>query len=60
MWLLKRVILFVACPHGYYGDKCADKCGKCLNNQTCDNVNGTCTRGCDEGFKGDLCKKSIV
>lgn len=52
--------MFVACPHGYYGDKCADKCGKCLNNQTCDNVNGTCTRGCDEGFKGDLCKKSIV
>lgn len=28
----------------------------CLNDQTCDNVNGTCMDGCNEGFKGKLCK----
>lgn len=52
--------MFVACLHGYFGERCAKKCGYCLNNQTCNNVNGTCTYGCDEGFKEDDCKTGIV
>lgn len=27
-----------------------------MNDQTCDNVNGTCMDGCNKGFKGELCK----
>lgn len=42
--------------HGYYGENCTKTCGNCLNKETCNNVNGTCTDGCSEGFKGDLCK----
>lgn len=56
----KRYISFIACLHGYYGGKCAEKCGNCLNNETCNNVNGTCTDGCTEGFKEDLCKTSMI
>lgn len=41
-------------------NKCASTCGNCLNGETCDNVNGTCTDGCNEGFKGILCKTSMV
>lgn len=44
------------CPNDYFGRKCPEKCGKCLNDQTCDNVNGTCMDGCNKGFKGELCK----
>lgn len=56
----KRYISFIACLHGYYGGKCAEKCGNCLNNETCNNVNGTCTDGCTGGFKEDLCKTSMI
>lgn len=44
------------CPNGYFGRKCLETCGKCLDDQTCDRVNGTCLGGCHEGLKGELCK----
>lgn len=40
---------------GHYGENCTKTCGNCLNKETCNNVNGTCTDGCSEGFTGDLC-----
>lgn len=56
----QTVFLPLACMHGYYGNDCTKKCGTCLNNETCNNINGTCTDGCSEGFKGDLCIKGTV
>lgn len=50
----------LACMHGYYGKNCTKTCGHCLNNDICDNINGTCTNGCNEGFKGDLCIRGTV
>lgn len=49
-----------ACKHGYYGENCTNTCGNCSNNQTCNNVNGTCIDGCSEGFKGDFCITGTV
>lgn len=45
------------CPNGYFGRKCLETCGKCLDDRKCDNVDGTCIDGCNAGFKGDLCKR---
>lgn len=47
----------LACPNGHFGRKCLENCGKCLADQICNNVNGTCMAGCNKGFKGNLCKK---
>lgn len=47
----------LACPNGHFGRKCLENCGKCLTDQICNNVNGTCMDGCNKGFKGNLCKK---
>lgn len=55
-----KIRVFLACLHGTYGQNCAMTCGNCLENQTCDNVNGTCTNGCDEGFKDDFCKSGMI
>lgn len=52
--------LSLACMHGYYGENCTKKCGNCLNKETCNNVNGTCTDGCSEGYKGNLCITSTI
>lgn len=49
-----------ACKHGYYGENCTNTCWNCSNNQTCNNVNGTCIDGCSEGFKGDFCITGTV
>lgn len=35
---------------------CLETCGNCLGDETCYNVDGMCMDGCNEGFKGDLCK----
>lgn len=51
---------FLACLHDTFGQNCAMTCGNCLENQTCDNVNGTCTSGCVEGFKDDFCKSGMI
>lgn len=53
--LMKQIDL--ACPNGYFGRMCLETCGKCLADQICNNVNGTCMDGCNKGFKGNLCKK---
>jgi hypothetical protein len=49
-------IIFVACSSGYYGELCQETCGNCSDGVTCNNVNGTCTNGCDVGVYGDKCK----
>lgn len=59
-YITKDSCFFLACLHGTYGQNCAMTCGNCLENQTCDNVNGTCTNGCDEGFKDDFCKSGMI
>lgn len=50
------VLLNLACPNGVFGRKCLETCGNCLSDETCNNVDGMCMDGCNEGFKGDLCK----
>lgn len=55
-----KKFLSLACMHGYYGENCTKTCGNCLNDETCNNINGTCSDGCSEGFKGNLCITSTI
>ena len=48
--------VFTACDAGSYGNNCTERCGHCLNNETCDVVCGKCQHGCGSGWMGDVCK----
>ena len=39
--------------------ECTQVCGKCLNGEQCDHVNGSCANGCDKGTHGDKCNKGL-
>lgn len=44
-----------ACNEGWYGKDCALKCGHCLGPEPCHLINGSCPRGCQEGYTGENC-----
>ena len=46
------------CPTGSYGDECKESCsGHCAGQykQACNNVDGSCDRGCQPGYQGKTC-----
>ncbi|XP_061170429.1 receptor-type tyrosine-protein phosphatase mu-like [Saccostrea echinata] len=43
------------CENGYFGLKCEDKCGNCINGTYCDKENGTCLDGCHGHWNGSKC-----
>ncbi|XP_065943686.1 uncharacterized protein [Magallana gigas] len=43
------------CLQGLYGKACSLQCGKCLNEVSCDHINGTCLGVCLSGWTGDKC-----
>ncbi|KAK7461577.1 hypothetical protein BaRGS_00038662, partial [Batillaria attramentaria] len=43
------------CRDGYYGAETCRPCGHCTNNTFCENNDGHCPDGCDDGYDGDLC-----
>ena len=45
----------VGCSNRTFGQDCNNICGHCLYNEVCHHVNGTCLRGCNPGYLGDLC-----
>lgn len=47
-----------ACDNGTYGTDCMEFCGKCLDNEQCHHINGTCFSGCDPGYQGLNCTES--
>ncbi|XP_062579990.1 multiple epidermal growth factor-like domains protein 10 isoform X1 [Saccostrea cucullata] len=49
------------CPPGKYGVNCGHTCsGNCADGDICNNVNGSCARGCKERFTGDNCNECEV
>ncbi|XP_062597070.1 multiple epidermal growth factor-like domains protein 10 [Saccostrea cucullata] len=43
------------CDDGRYGFNCAKSCGYCRDDSQCNHINGTCFKGCSNGYKGSLC-----
>nr|XP_034318570.1 multiple epidermal growth factor-like domains protein 10 [Crassostrea gigas] len=46
----------LACPRGYFGNECSEKCNKTCSG--CNNVNGVCDSGCIPGWKGYHCNEA--
>lgn len=52
--------ILLECRYGYYGERCSNECGHCLNNTACHHVTGTCVNGCEPGYKAPNCTKGII
>lgn len=48
----------VACPPSKHGENSSELCGNCFQNLPCNHIDGTCMNGCQEGFRGQLCRTS--
>ena len=48
------------CDNGTFGKDCKQACGKCLREEQCDHVNGTCLNGCDAGYQGLECAEGNI
>lgn len=56
-WLLNYLFL-QECETSKYGKDCKSSCGHCVNDETCNHVNGSCANGCAAGWENDICDKS--
>lgn len=52
--------IMLECSYGYYGERCSNKCGQCLNSTACHHVTGTCVNGCEPGYKAPNCTEGIT
>ena len=48
-------IITTECDGGMFGNHCNKTCGKCLNNEQCHHINGSCLNGCESGYQGINC-----
>ena len=60
LYLFSLKYIFAECDGGEFGQNCKESCGKCVKEEQCDHVNGTCMNGCDSGYFGTLCDKGIL
>ena len=54
----KLMLCILACDSGTWGVNCSNNCGQCVNDTSCDVVNGECVYGCNPGWKGTHCTES--
>lgn len=47
-------MLNVACPYGFFGPDCADRCYESCDG--CNRLNGSCDYGCNPGWQGNNCQ----
>lgn len=47
--------MFIVCRNNIYGLECVMMCGNCNDGKFCNNINGMCYFGCNEGVEGDKC-----
>jgi hypothetical protein len=51
--------VFVACPVGFYGNNCVERCNtNCGLPGVCNKTSGQCEGGCQPGWRGILCDTS--
>lgn len=48
-------LLFVVCPHGFYGPACDIACPVGCEGGDCDMTTGACIQGCLVGYQGVFC-----
>lgn len=56
----EKVNFFLECPKGTYVPGCTHNCsGRCLNGASCNRTTGKCDQGCESGYTGTFCEKSM-
>ena len=53
-FFIRIEIVFKECGIGRYRLKCGESCKHCLED-IWNNVNGICTKGCESGYKTNMC-----
>lgn len=53
--LLKLCVFVKVCSNNMYGLECVVFCGNCNDGKLCNNINGMCYIGCNEGVEGNIC-----
>ena len=48
-------LILTVCESGMFGKHCNKSCGKCLKDEQCHHVNGSCLNGCNPGYHGVNC-----
>nr|XP_022306195.1 receptor-type tyrosine-protein phosphatase epsilon-like [Crassostrea virginica] len=48
------------CGTGRYGPMCSIPCGFCNESDVCFPTNGSCPRGCKDGYTGEMCNIRIL
>lgn len=57
----RTVLILTVCDSGWYGLNCMQRCiGLCLNNVSCNHVNGQCDGGCAYGWHGQYCNETCI
>lgn len=44
-------VYLLECNGGKFGENCTNDCGHCLHREQCHFIDGTCSNGCNKGFK---------
>lgn len=57
IFFIRLNYIFSACPRGYFGKECFQKCSETCAG--CNNVNGVCDFGCVSGWTGIFCLSGI-
>lgn len=59
--MIYTIFLKKGCPFGYYGPNCESKCvGYCVDNESCNHINGLCDNGCNDGWTGENCAEGWI
>lgn len=51
---------FSDCDHGFYGEQCEKKCGKCKSDAACNTLSGWCPDGCVDHWAFPYCTGNLV
>ena len=54
-WFYVQGSFVVVCAEGKYGLNCNTRCPEHCKNGHCNNVDGKCTDGCNDGYHGNQC-----
>lgn len=53
--ILFKITTIVECSHGFYGQQCEKRCGKCKGGMICNTSSGICPDGCHEHWSPPSC-----
>lgn len=53
--IFKKLQFMVECLHGFFGQHCERRCGKCKGGMNCNTTSDMCPDGCQEHWSPPKC-----